>query len=143
MSNQGRRWFEQRTEFVGTSRLGASKDDAPDLWTRCVGCGEMLYKEALQTNHLVCHLCGHHFRLDAIGWLRMLCDEGSVAVHDERLGSVDALSFVDSKPYQQRIDQDGSKRRIHQPFCRTRRRTPRDWLFRLPIHGRLYGVRGG
>ncbi len=109
MPNQGRRWFEQRKDFVGTTRAATPKDEAPDLWTRCAGCGEMLYNEALETNHRVCHLCGHHFRLDAISWLRMLCDEGTVTVHDETIGPVDALGFVDSKPYEKRIEQSRAK----------------------------------
>lgn len=117
MPNQGRRWFEQRKDFVGTARTAAPpKDESPDLWTRCKSCGEVLYNEALESNHRVCHLCGHHFRLDAISWLRMLCDEGTVTVHDENIGPVDALTFVDSKAYANRIAQSRNKTGRHDAF---------------------------
>lgn len=108
MSNQGRRWFEQRKDFTGAPRTApaapsASKDEPPDLWTRCDGCDEMLYNEALANNARVCHLCGHHFKIAAVDRLRLLCDEDSVVMHDEELHPVDALGFVDSKPYAKRI----------------------------------------
>ncbi len=106
MSNKGRRWFEQRKDFVGTPRPVAAtkeKDESPDLWTRCEGCSETLYNEALANNAQVCHLCGHHFKISAVDRLRLLCDEDSVTLHDEEITPVDALGFVDSKPYPVRI----------------------------------------
>jgi acetyl-CoA carboxylase carboxyl transferase subunit beta len=63
----------------------------------------MLYNDALANNARVCHLCGHHFRISAVERLQLLCDEGTVAVHDEHIEPVDALGFVDSKPYSGRI----------------------------------------
>ena len=56
MSNEGRRWFEQRKDFVGTPRdvTAVNKDETPDLWTRCDGCGDMLYNDALAANGQVC-----------------------------------------------------------------------------------------
>ena len=52
----------------------------------------------------MCHLCGHHFRISAAERLRILCDDPPTAqVHDTDLSPVDALGFVDSKPYHQRI----------------------------------------
>ena len=111
MSNRGRRWFEQRKDFVGSPRIvPVPKDDAsPDLWTRCEGCDETLYNEALQNNARVCHLCGHHFKITATDRLRLLCDEDSVIIHDENITPVDALGFVDSKPYTSRIDASTAK----------------------------------
>ncbi len=108
MSGQGRRWFEQTKEFVGKVKAGAS-DDGPDLWTRCDGCGDTLFNDALDANHLVCPLCGHHFRIGVIGRLRLLCDEGTITLHDDLLHPVDALTFVDSKPYAKRIEQSRAK----------------------------------
>jgi len=108
MSNQGRRWFEQRKEFVGKVKATVT-DDGPDLWTRCDGCGDTLFNDALEANQLVCPLCGHHFRIDVVERLTQLCDEGSITLHDDALHPVDALSFVDSKPYAQRIEQSREK----------------------------------
>jgi acetyl-CoA carboxylase carboxyl transferase subunit beta len=103
MSNEGRRWFEQRKEFAPRPREGTPAPDTPDLWTRCPGCSEMLFAEALAENLQVCSACGYHMRIGAIERLHALLDEGELVFHDEGLGPVDALGFVDSKPYTERI----------------------------------------
>jgi len=108
MSNQGRRWFEQRKEFVGKVKEAVT-DDGPDLWTRCAGCGDTLFNDALEANQLVCPLCGHHFRIDVVERLTLLCDDGTISLHDDELHPVDALGFVDSKPYTTRIKQSRAK----------------------------------
>jgi len=107
MGNDGRRWFEQRKEFVGVIRPGPS--DAPELFTKCPSCGEALFNEALAESQRVCGHCGHHFRWGAVDRLRSLCTPGSISVHDEDLAPVDALGFVDSKPYTKRIDASRAK----------------------------------
>lgn len=109
MANEGRRWFERQKGFSGAARAAAPSQDGPDLWTRCDGCGETLYNEALDNNARVCSSCGHHFRISAVDRLRMICDEGTVSVHDEELAPVDALGFVDSKAYPVRIEASQGK----------------------------------
>ncbi|MBA2321268.1 MAG: acetyl-CoA carboxylase carboxyltransferase subunit beta [Deltaproteobacteria bacterium] len=101
MSSDGRRWFEQRKEF--TARPPDS-DGAPERWTKCVSCSEMLFDETLAENQSVCPHCAHHYPIDAHGRLALLCDEGSFTWHDEALAPVDALGFVDSKAYKGRIE---------------------------------------
>lgn len=101
MSNDGRRWFEQTKEFVGRTRDGVI--DTPDLYTRCPGCGEMLFNEALAHVGQVCGKCGYHLRIEAEPRLVAFCDAGSIEPHDAHLRAVDALSFVDSKPYDKRL----------------------------------------
>jgi acetyl-CoA carboxylase carboxyl transferase subunit beta len=100
MSTEGRRWFEQKKEFVATPRDGA---DTPDLWTLCPQCSEAVFNEALVENLQVCPKCTHHFRLDALTRLESMCDEGSLTLRDTKLSSLDPLRFVDSKPYHKRI----------------------------------------
>ena len=104
MSNEGRRWFEQRKDFAPRPRDAAPAPDTPDLWTRCPGCSEMLYAEALEANLQVCSACGYHMRIGAMERLVSMLDEGELVFHDEELGPVDALGFVDSKPYTRRIE---------------------------------------
>jgi acetyl-CoA carboxylase carboxyl transferase subunit beta len=107
MTNQGRRWFEQRKEFVGRPREEGS--DVPDLWTRCPACNELVYNETLDQNNSVCPHCDFHFRISAIQRLNLLADDGEWESHDDDLGPVDALGFVDSKPYPTRIEQTKKK----------------------------------
>jgi acetyl-CoA carboxylase carboxyl transferase subunit beta len=76
----------------------------PDLWTRCPGCEEMLYNKQLEKTQRVCAKCGHHFRLRVDARLSQLLDRDSFQEQDAGLESVDALGFVDQKPYPERLD---------------------------------------
>ena len=75
----------------------------PDLWTKCPTCSTMLFNKQLEKNLRVCTTCGHHFRLSASARLDHLLDPGSWAERDPGLQSVDALGFVDQKPYPDRL----------------------------------------
>jgi acetyl-CoA carboxylase carboxyl transferase beta subunit/acetyl-CoA carboxylase carboxyl transferase alpha subunit len=75
----------------------------PDLWTKCPTCSTMLFNKQLDKNLRVCTTCGHHFRLSAEARLGHLLDSGSWAERDPGLQSVDALGFVDQKPYPDRL----------------------------------------
>ena len=76
----------------------------PDLWTRCPGCQEMLYNKQLDKSRRVCTRCGHHFRLRVDARLGLLLDRDSFREQDAGLESVDALGFVDQKPYPERLE---------------------------------------
>lgn len=110
MADQGRRWFEQRKEFVAHKRSEGGAE-VPDLFTRCPSCHEPLFNEVLVDNGHVCPMCGHHLRIDATTRIRLLCDAGPIEIHDGHLVSTDPLSFVDSKPYVQRVA--ASRRKAH------------------------------
>lgn len=114
MANQGTRWFEQTKEFISRSR--SSSEDTPDLWTRCPDCGETLFKEALAEAHMLCSSCSHHFRMTARARLELLCDPESLVRHDAELSPVDALEFVDSKPYPARIERGRRKAGMNDAF---------------------------
>ena len=67
-------WFKKKPIFNIMSR----KREAPDgLWTKCDGCGEILYARELQRNLHVCDKCGHHFRIGCRDYLDVLIDENS------------------------------------------------------------------
>jgi acetyl-CoA carboxylase carboxyl transferase subunit beta len=102
MANQGTRWFEQTKEFVGRVRPVAA-DEVPDLMTKCKVCSEPIFNERLVANFQICPSCGHHMVLSAAERIALLCDPGTIEVHDRELAPVDALGFVDSKPYDQRL----------------------------------------
>jgi acetyl-CoA carboxylase carboxyl transferase subunit beta len=82
-----------------------SRRDAfpPDLWTKCPSCEEMLFNKQLERSMRICPTCGHHFRLPAAARLEQLLDGGSFTERDAGLTSVDALGFVDQKPYPDRL----------------------------------------
>ena len=49
----------------------------PDLWTKCPGCGEMLFNKQLDKSLRVCPHCSHHFRISAKARIEQLVDGGS------------------------------------------------------------------
>ncbi len=75
----------------------------PDLWTKCPTCSTMRFNKQLDKNLRVCTTCGHHFRLSAEARLDHLLDGGTWREHDAGLQSVDALGFVDTKAYPDRL----------------------------------------
>lgn len=80
------------------------KDAYPaDLWTKCPSCSEMLFNKQLEKSDRVCPTCGHHFRLSAEARIALLVDDRSFVELDAGLQSVDALGFVDQKPYPDRL----------------------------------------
>ena len=74
------------------------------LWVRCAGCGSILFRRALENNLSVCPDCQHHFRISAPDRIEHLVDPGSFGEMDGELTSGDPLSFVDTKPYPDRLN---------------------------------------
>jgi acetyl-CoA carboxylase carboxyl transferase subunit beta len=73
------------------------------LWTRCNSCQRILYKQDILDNLSVCPSCNFHFRISAEERLGMLFDDGAYEVQDANIHSVDALHFVDTKRYADRL----------------------------------------
>ncbi len=95
------RWFEQ-----APAPIQAEPRTAParkDLWVRCPGCDQILFRPALMEQLAVCPHCRHHHRWDSRARLEMLCDEGSFERHDRFVAPLDPLAFADSKPYASRL----------------------------------------
>lgn len=80
------------------------RDLGSDVFVKCDGCGEILYREKLARNLFVCPRCAHHFRIEADDYLRLLADEGSFRETEAALRSNDPLGFVDLKPYPHRLE---------------------------------------
>jgi acetyl-CoA carboxylase carboxyl transferase subunit beta len=73
------------------------------LWQKCESCSQIIWRKTVEENQQTCPKCGHHFRIGAVERLKQLFDEGQYEEHDAGLKSSDPLSFVDSKPYKQRL----------------------------------------
>lgn len=73
------------------------------LWVRCSACGAILFRRALENNLSVCPDCRHHFRISAPVRVEQLADPGTFSAIDEDVTSGDPLSFVDTKPYPDRL----------------------------------------
>jgi len=73
------------------------------LWVKCPSCNEVIYNKDLAATLNVCPKCAHHFRIGAAERLKMLFD-GDWQEFDAGLRSIDPLKFVDTKPYNKRLD---------------------------------------
>jgi acetyl-CoA carboxylase carboxyl transferase subunit beta len=78
-------------------------------WRRCPACEAFVYHKRLKRNLHVCPECNHHFRLRLRDRVDQLLDDGSFEELSGDLEPQDALSFVDSKPYPERIAAAQSK----------------------------------
>ncbi|GAA0941684.1 hypothetical protein GCM10009560_53830 [Nonomuraea longicatena] len=73
-------------------------------WSRCPGCGSLLYLKRLARNLHVCPECSHHWRLSARQRIASLADAGSFTELDhETTARDDPLGFTDRRPYPDRL----------------------------------------
>jgi acetyl-CoA carboxylase carboxyl transferase subunit beta len=79
------------------------RDVPTDVFDKCQGCGEILYRERLAQNLNVCPNCGHHVRIEADAYLSILLDSGTFEESDANLRAADPLGFEDLRPYPERI----------------------------------------
>ena len=80
------------------------KRDVPgNVFDKCAGCGEILYRERLAQNQNVCPNCGHHLRISAEEYVELLIDSDTFEELDGHLRAADPLKFRDLKAYKDRI----------------------------------------
>lgn len=75
----------------------------PDLWTKCLDCGAILYRVEIERNRYTCLKCNAHFLMPPRKRIELLTDEGSFQEFDSELRSSNPLHFVDQMPYTERL----------------------------------------
>jgi acetyl-CoA carboxylase carboxyl transferase subunit beta len=93
-------WFRKQRKPLESAE---KRDLPPDVFEKCSGCGEIVYRERLAQNLRVCPHCGFHSRIPPELYLDLLLDPGSFEERDSDLWSSDPLGFVDLKPYTARL----------------------------------------
>jgi acetyl-CoA carboxylase carboxyl transferase subunit beta len=78
------------------------------VFRRCDGCGQTLTAGELAATFEVCSLCGHHHKLEALGWQRLFLDE-ELEPWDAHLVPGDPLRFSDGRSYKERISASQKK----------------------------------
>lgn len=73
------------------------------VWTKCDGCGQVLYRAELERNLEVCPKCDHHMRMTSRMRLLSLLDKSSGVELGGELEPNDILKFKDSKKYKDRL----------------------------------------
>lgn len=105
-------WFEKRKQAQEQRKALEAKiedDGLPGLWTKCVLCSAQLPKKDLEDNDMVCPLCDYHFRINARTRITQLFDEDSFKEMFSKIKPKDALKFVDTEPYVDRIKKAEAK----------------------------------
>lgn len=92
------------------SRLRKKRRVIPDgLWTKCTGCGEIIYSKKLKEAFEVCPKCGLHYKLPIEERIALLTDEDSFQERFSNLISGDPLQFNDGKPYPEKHKESREK----------------------------------
>jgi acetyl-CoA carboxylase carboxyl transferase subunit beta len=85
----------------------ARKKDMPSgLWTKCPGCGELLYNKTLKDKDKVCPKCDYHFRVTAPERVAGMLDHGSFTEMYKDMVSKDPLKFKGPSDYPSKIKKD-------------------------------------
>lgn len=96
--------------ITATKRAWEARSEVPEgLWMRCPSCEAMLYRKNVEQNLHVCPECDHHFRVSAAERAEQLCDPGSFEPMWQDLRPTDPLSFMDLKPYAERLASEQKK----------------------------------
>jgi len=63
------------------------------LFIKCTQCNTTHFYSFFKHAHFVCSRCGQHFRIDAVTWMKKLCDRNSFQSINDELCSLDPLQF--------------------------------------------------
>ena len=99
-------WFNRKEEkLADLVPIEERTVKTEGIFVKCESpdCSATIYRKDLKENLMVCPQCNFHFRLTARERLAILFDEGQYEELFNNLHPLDALSFVDSIPYPDRI----------------------------------------
>ena len=98
-------WLKKLLPSIVRTDDSPKKEVPEGLWSKCKGCGEILYHAELKQHLMVCSKCGHHHRLNARERIAQFLDESGQEEIAADLEPIDRLKFRDSKKYRDRIAQ--------------------------------------
>ena len=90
-------------------KIQTTKKDGYSGWLKCTHCTELIHTNELEQNSNCCPKCDYHYRLSALQRLELLADEGSFKEMFTEIQPVDALEFVDSETYPNRLEKAREK----------------------------------
>lgn len=79
------------------------KKDGFSGWIKCTGCQDMIHVNELEKNQSCCPKCDYHYKLTGMQRIELLLDAGSFKELFTQIQPLDALNFVDSEPYKERL----------------------------------------
>lgn len=104
-------WFNKpKYSVLGSGTADPQSKPPKQLWTKCPGCGEVIYNKEWDENLKVCPKCGFHNRLSSMERIELLVDDETFREYDKTLYSLDPLDFNDaSGPYKDKLKAAQSK----------------------------------
>lgn len=96
-------WFTRPTTGAEGTPDSEKTVKTEGLWEKCEGCGQIIWRKALDDTMQCCPKCNYHFKIDARTRLTLLFDDGVFEEHDAGLSSTNPLDFRDSKSYKDRL----------------------------------------
>jgi acetyl-CoA carboxylase carboxyl transferase subunit beta len=96
--------IETKAASPAVSAAGAGHENQADIWVKCPGCKEIAFRKEVERNLNVCLKCGHHLRLTVEQRLAITVDRSSWRELFADLAVGNPLSFVDSRPYSERLE---------------------------------------
>ncbi|PAF45976.1 acetyl-CoA carboxylase, carboxyltransferase subunit beta [Helicobacter sp. 11S02629-2] len=95
------------SDFFSNFRRDEAKStkDTSVHWTKCPGCGALIYNKEIAENKHICPKCFYHFKISAKERLDILCDKDSFIELNANLMANDPLNFVDKKSYKKRMEE--------------------------------------
>ena len=84
-------------------KVTSTKKDGFSGWLKCAGCSELIHANELSANLNCCPKCSYHYRLSVEGRIALLTDENSFEELFADIYPTDALTFVDTEPYINRL----------------------------------------
>ncbi len=92
------------------SLLKHPKRGVPEgLWKRCPGCEATIFRKEAEKRLGVCPECDYHWYVSARERIRQLFDEGTFEEWDAGLEPVDALDFVEQRPYREKLVEEQNR----------------------------------
>lgn len=85
------------------TRLPKKKDIPEQVWMKCPGCGETVFRKLVEEKLMVCPECGYHHSLTARKRIEQLTDPDSFRERHADLAPTDPLHFKDLQPYADRL----------------------------------------
>ena len=84
-------------------KVSSTKKDGFSGWLKCTHCSELIHANELSSNVNCCPKCSYHYRLSAEDRIRLLTDENGFEEVFSQIYPKDALGFVDSEAYIDRL----------------------------------------
>lgn len=90
-------------------KVQTSKKDGFSGWLKCTHCTELIHANELQQNFYCCPKCDYHYRLPVDDRIKALADPETFEPLFQNLESIDPLKFVDTEPYEKRLEEAREK----------------------------------